>query len=63
MFVLGIDGAMPEKIFVEWLEELPNIKKLMGEGSYARLNSTDPPLSITAWSSITTGKSQPIRVF
>jgi|TARA_Y100000310_G_scaffold76658_1_gene73155 predicted AlkP superfamily phosphohydrolase/phosphomutase len=57
VFVLGIDGAMPEKIFVEWLEELPNIKKLMDEGSYARLNSTDPPLSITAWSSITTGKS------
>ena len=57
VFVLGIDGAMPEKIFGEWLDELPNIKKLMGEGSYAKLNSSDPPLSITAWCSITTGKT------
>ncbi|VVB82562.1 Type I phosphodiesterase / nucleotide pyrophosphatase [uncultured archaeon] len=57
VFVFGIDGAMPEKIFGEWLDELPNIKKLMSGGSYAKLNSTIPPLSGTAWTSITTGKS------
>lgn len=56
IFVLGIDGAMPEKIFDEWLDELPNIKKIMEQGSYAKLNSTIPPLSVTAWTSITTGK-------
>jgi predicted AlkP superfamily phosphohydrolase/phosphomutase len=57
VFVLGIDGAPPQTIFGEWLDELPNIKKLMEDGSYAKLNSTDPPLSITAWASITTGKT------
>ncbi len=57
VFVFGIDGAFPEYIFEEWLDELPNIKRLMDEGSYARLNSTIPPLSATAWSSIFTGKS------
>ena len=56
LFVFGIDGAMPEKIFGEWLDELPNLKKLMSEGGYAKLNSTIPPVSITAWSSITTGR-------
>ncbi len=56
VFVFGIDGAMPEKIFEEWLEELPNIKKLMKQGCYAKLNSTIPPLSVTAWTSMTTGK-------
>jgi predicted AlkP superfamily phosphohydrolase/phosphomutase len=56
-FVFGIDGAPPEYIFDEWLDELPNIKKLMKEGSYAKLNSTIPPLSATAWTSITTGKT------
>lgn len=56
IFVFGIDGAMPEKIFEEWLDELPNIKKLMANGSYAKLNSTIPPLSVTAWTSMTTGK-------
>jgi predicted AlkP superfamily phosphohydrolase/phosphomutase len=56
VFILGIDGAFPEYIFGEWLEELPNLKKLMGEGVHARLNSTIPPLSATAWTSIYTGK-------
>ena len=56
IFVFGIDGAMPEKVFGEWLDELPNIKKLMEGGCYAKLNSTIPPLSVTAWTSMTTGK-------
>ena len=57
VFVLGIDGAFPEYIFGEWLDELPNIKRLMSMGGYAKLNSTIPPLSVTAWTSIVTGKS------
>ena len=56
VFVFGIDGAMPEKIFGEWLDELPTIKKLMGEGCYAKLNSTIPPLTAVAWTSMRTGK-------
>ncbi len=59
VFVLGIDGAFPEYIFGEWLDELPNIKKLKEKGVYAKLNSTIPPLSATAWTSIVTGKSPP----
>ncbi|HJO14553.1 MAG TPA: alkaline phosphatase family protein [Candidatus Pacearchaeota archaeon] len=57
VFVLGIDGAFPEFVFGKWLDELPNIKKLMDNGTYAKLNSTVPPLSVTAWNSILTGKS------
>lgn len=57
VFVLGIDGAMPEYFFNKWLEYLPNIKKLIDGGCFAKLNSTIPPLSATAWTSITTGKS------
>src|SRR3989344_1058518 len=56
VFVFGIDGAMPEKVFGEWLDELPTIKKLMSQGYYAKLNSSIPPLSGTAWTSMTTGK-------
>lgn len=56
VFVLGIDGAMPDKIFGEWLDELPNIKKLMNQGCYAKLNSSIPPLSAVAWLSMMTGK-------
>ncbi len=56
VFVLGIDGAEPRYIFNDWLDELPNIKKLMEQGGYAKLNSTIPPLSVVAWSSMMTGK-------
>jgi predicted AlkP superfamily phosphohydrolase/phosphomutase len=56
VFVLGIDGAMPEMVFGEWLDELPNIKKLMKEGCYAKLNSTIPPVSGAAWIGMLTGK-------
>ena len=57
VFVFGIDGAMPEKVFGEWLDDLPTIKGLMEKGCYAKLNSTVPPLSGTAWISMVTGKS------
>ncbi|MBS3093074.1 alkaline phosphatase family protein [Candidatus Pacearchaeota archaeon] len=57
VFVLGIDGAFPEYIFGEWLDELPNLNLLVKNGGYARLNSTIPPLSVTAWTSIFTGKN------
>ena len=56
VFVFGIDGAPPELIFEEWLNELPCIKKLMGQGSYAKLNSSVPPVSAVAWISMYTGK-------
>lgn len=56
VFVLGIDGAPPEYIFNEWLDELPTIKRLIEEGCYAKLNSSIPPLSAVAWASMTTGK-------
>src|SRR4030042_839151 len=57
IFGLGIDGAFPEYFFGEWLDELPNIKKLIENGGYAKLNSTIPPLSVVAWTTIYTGKS------
>jgi len=57
VFLFGIDGAPPEVIFGDWLDELPNIKKLMEEGCYAKINSTTPPVSVTAWTSMITGRS------
>jgi len=56
VFVFGIDGAPPELIFDKWLDELPTIKKLIENGSFATLNSTVPPVSAVAWISMSTGK-------
>lgn len=56
VFLFGIDGAPPELVFGKWLEHLPNIRKLMESGAYARLNSTIPPSTIVAWNSMISGK-------
>lgn len=57
VFIFGIDGAFPEYVFGKWLDELPNIKKVLEKSKYGIMNSTIPPLSATAWSSIYTGKN------
>ena len=57
VFVFGIDGAPPELIFDRWIDELPNIKKLMDNGTHAKMNSTIPPSTIMAWNSMMSGKN------
>ncbi len=49
MLVIGLDCAPPELVFEEYREELPNIKGLMDKGSYGRLESCHPPITIPAW--------------
>lgn len=56
VFVFGIDGAPPELIFSKWMHELPNIKKLMDGGIYAKMDSAIPPSTIIAWNSMLSGK-------
>jgi len=56
--VLGLDGMEP-KLTEKFLGEgkLPNLKKLMEQGSYQRLGTTAPPLSPVAWSTFLTGSN------
>jgi len=56
IFLFGIDGAPPELVFGKWLNDLPNIKKLMQKGAYAKINSAIPPSTIVAWNSMISGK-------
>lgn len=59
VIILGLDGATFDLIkpFVEQ-GELPNIKKLMEEGTSGNLKSVVPPMSPPAWTSFMTGKNQ-----
>ncbi|MCP4362244.1 MAG: hypothetical protein GY796_29915 [Chloroflexi bacterium] len=58
VFVIALDGATFDLIG-PWSEagHLPNLRKLMTEGSYGPLASTYPPLTGPAWGSFMTGKS------
>jgi len=52
--VVGIDGGS-WSILHEFIEDLPNFKKLIREGISLKLRSTIPPVTCPAWKSFTTG--------
>ncbi len=54
--VIGLDSVPPSLIFEEWGEDLPTLRALMEHGMWGRLQSTDPPITIPAWTTMTTGK-------
>jgi predicted AlkP superfamily phosphohydrolase/phosphomutase len=51
--IIGLDGADLDLI-QQW--DMPNLKKIMKNGSYGKYRSTLPPITAPAWSSIITGK-------
>ncbi len=57
IFIFGIDGATFD-IILPLVEQgkMPAIEKLMKEGSWARLSSTHPPMTPSAWTSFMTGR-------
>jgi len=56
VLVIGLDCATPKTLFEDFIEECPNIKKLMNHGVYGKLRSSDPPITIPAWMVMVTGK-------
>ncbi len=56
VLIIGIDGMDP-KVTKELIKEgkLPNFKKLSESGSFLNLNTSYPPVSPVAWTSIATG--------
>jgi predicted AlkP superfamily phosphohydrolase/phosphomutase len=58
VFVLGLDGATLNLIR-PWAAEgkLPNLAKIMVQGSFGKLRSTIHPLTAPAWTSFMTGKN------
>ncbi len=54
--LIGLDGAPPELVFQRWIDDLPNIKSVMDDGLHRRLQSTTPPVTIPAWTSMVTGQ-------
>ena len=56
LVVVGLDCACPKTLFKDFLDDCPNIKKLMNNGVYGKLRSSDPPITIPAWMVMVTGK-------
>jgi predicted AlkP superfamily phosphohydrolase/phosphomutase len=57
VMILGLDCAPPELVFDRWRGDLKNLRHLMEQGVYGELESTIPPITVPAWTSMMTGKS------
>jgi predicted AlkP superfamily phosphohydrolase/phosphomutase len=54
--VIGLDCAAPELVFDRWRDELPNLRRLSEAGTWGRLRSVDPPITVPAWTCMLTGR-------
>lgn len=54
VFVLGLDSIPPELLFGRWLDQLPNIKRLISNSVYGEMKSTIPAITCPAWVSMMT---------
>lgn len=52
--VLGLDCCAPDVVFKD--ERLTNIRRLMEAGTYGRLESVVPPITVPAWMCMTTSQ-------
>ena len=57
VMVIGLDCAEPDLVFNRWLKDLPNIRALVEGGGHGPLRSCDPPITVPAWSVMTSSKS------
>ena len=54
--VIGLDCAAPEILFDDMKGELPVLGGLMDRGVYGPLESCEPPITVPAWSCMTSSK-------
>ena len=54
--VIGLDCAAPEWVFDRWRDELPALHALREQGSWGKLRSTTPPITVPAWSCMMSGR-------
>lgn len=56
VLIIGLDCLAPQLVFEKWLDQLPNISKLIKSGTWGKLESTIPCITVPAWSSMVTSK-------
>ncbi|HEV2473153.1 MAG TPA: alkaline phosphatase family protein, partial [Chthonomonadales bacterium] len=56
LVIIGLDCAEPSLVFEQWRDDLPNLSRLMQQGSYGRLESCIPAITVPAWSCMMSGR-------
>jgi predicted AlkP superfamily phosphohydrolase/phosphomutase len=57
VLVIGLDCAAPQWVFDRWLDELPTIRSLTERGTHGILRSCEPPITVPAWSVMTSSRT------
>jgi predicted AlkP superfamily phosphohydrolase/phosphomutase len=57
VMVIGLDCAAPQLVVDRWLPDLPTIRSLTERGQFGVLRSCDPPITVPAWSVMTSSHS------
>lgn len=56
LLIIGLDCAEPSLVFELWRDDLPHLARLMQQGSYGRLESCIPAITVPAWSCMMSGR-------
>jgi predicted AlkP superfamily phosphohydrolase/phosphomutase len=56
LLIIGLDCMEPSLVFEQWRGDLPNLSRLMAQGSYGRLESSIPAITVPAWSCMMSGR-------
>ena len=63
VLIIGMDCMTPQLVFDEFRDQLPNLRRLMEHGLWGKLESTIPPITVPAWSSMMSGKDPGVLGF
>lgn len=56
LLIIGLDCMEPSLVFEQWRSDLPHLSRLMEQGSYGRLESSIPAITVPAWSCMMSGR-------
>jgi len=56
VLVVGLDSAPPRLLFDVYRREMPTLTRLIDRGAHGRLQSTNPPITVPAWTSMMSSK-------
>jgi len=56
VIVVGLDCAAPTLLFDRYRASMPHLSQMMAEGTWGELRSSDPPITVPAWTCMVTGR-------
>ncbi|HET6415949.1 MAG TPA: alkaline phosphatase family protein [Polyangiales bacterium] len=56
MIVIGLDCAAPSLVFDRYQDAMPNLGALMERGTWGPLRSSEPPITVPAWTCMLSGR-------